>query len=92
MRIIGNIDHPTLKITIFKMDTRMSVKFENNLYEQTYKLSMDERFTDLQSVKDWVDATFIAEVLQQFQAMHRNRMQTIARIFPEKEEFFEEII
>jgi hypothetical protein len=92
MRIIGNIEHPHLKITVFKMDNRISVKFENNLYEQTYKLSIDERFTDLQSVKDWIDATFIAEVLQQFQAMHRNRMQTMARIFLVKEEIFEEII
>jgi hypothetical protein len=92
MRIIGNIEHPHLKITVFKMENRMSVKFENNLYEQTYKLSIDERFTDLQSVKNWIDATFIAEVLQQFQAMHQNRMQSIARVFPVENEFFEEII
>jgi hypothetical protein len=92
MRIIGEIPHSSLKITVFKMDNRMSVKFENNLYEQTYKLSIDERFTDLQSVIHWVDATFISEVLQQFQAMHRNRMQATSRAFPIAEEIFEEII
>ena len=34
MRILGYLEHPTLKITVFKMDNRISVKFENSLYEQ----------------------------------------------------------
>ena len=43
MRIIGQIEHPDLKITVFKSDNRISVKFENEGYEQIFKLGADER-------------------------------------------------
>ena len=37
MRILGYIDHPVVKITVFKMDNKFSVKFESIHYEQTFK-------------------------------------------------------
>lgn len=93
MRIIGTIDHPVLKITVFKMDNRLSVKFENALYEQTYKFGQDDRVSNLEAVQQLVDAAFIGEVQQQMQAMHRNRLSAMAKHFPVAEEQpFEEII
>ena len=43
MRVIGNIDHPILKITAFKMDNKLSIKFESGLFEQTYKFRESEQ-------------------------------------------------
>ncbi len=93
MRIIGQIDHPDLKITVFKSDNRISVKFENEVYEQTYKLGADERTNTVEKVRQWVDAGFLADVLQQMQAMHQNRLAAFTRAFPAPADSpFEEII
>ena len=59
MRIIGNIEHPSLKISVFKNDGRTSVKFETSLYEQTFKLGDDERFSTLEGVQKLVDAPML---------------------------------
>jgi len=93
MRIIGNIEHAALKISVFKADNRISVKFENALYEQTFKLGDDERFNNLEAVQKLVDETMIADVLAGFQQMHATRMAVLGRAFPVNEkEVFEEII
>ena len=93
MRIIGNIEHPALKISVFKADNRISVKFENALYEQTFKLGDDERFSNLEAVQKLVDKAMIEGVLAGFQQMHATRMAVMSRAFPiNEEEVFEVII
>ena len=93
MRIIGQIDHPILKISVFKMENRISVKFENELYEQTFKLGDDDRLNSLEAVEKLVDAPMLEDVLAGFQRMHATRMGAMSRAFPMKEEeLFEEII
>ncbi len=93
MRIIGEIEHPSLKITVFKNDGRTSVKFENPLYEQTFKLGDDERFATLSGVQQLVDHQLIAAIQESFHQMHRNRLEALARVFPVPAGFvFEEII
>ena len=93
MRIIGQIDHPTLKITVFKMNERVSVKFENEGYEQTFKLGQDDRLAQLEGVAHWVDATLLEQVQLVFQQLHRNRLEALDRAFPPVQAMvFEEII
>ncbi|AEE53772.1 hypothetical protein [Haliscomenobacter hydrossis] len=93
MRIIGNIEHPILKITVFKMENRISVKFESGLYEQTYKFRHGEGVETLEDVEKVVDATFQAQVLQHLNAMHEIRNQAISRnIVLEEEDEFDRII
>lgn len=93
MRIIGNIDHPILKISVFKNEGRTSVKFETSLYEQTFKLGDDERFSTVEGVQKIVDASMIEQVLQGFRLMHSARLESVARSFPVKTaDVFEEII
>ena len=93
MRIIGNIDHPTLKISVFKADNRVSVKFENALYEQTFKLGDDDRFSNLEAVQKLVDNEMLEDVQAGFRQMHVARMAVMGRAFPVMEaEVFEEII
>lgn len=93
MRIIGHIEHPQLKITVFKMDNRISVKFENALYEQTFKLGQDERLNSLEAVQKWVDAALIEHIQSNFQQMHQARMAAHARAFTsDNQPVFEEII
>ncbi len=92
MRIIGYIEHPVLKITVFKMDNKISVKFENSLYEQTYKFRDSEGLENIGDVQRLVDASFIEAVMQELTKMHQIKNQVLHRFFPEEEEDFEEII
>ncbi|RMG86687.1 MAG: hypothetical protein D6714_03785 [Bacteroidetes bacterium] len=84
MRIIGYVEHPVLKITVFKMDTKLSVKFETGLYEQTYKFRVQEGLENISDVQKLVDEGFINNVLEQMKAMHATRMQALERHRPPK--------
>ncbi len=58
MRIVGEIEHPLLKITIFHNDNKYSVQVEDGQVTQHYKLRED---TSLESV-DMVKSLFTAEL------------------------------
>lgn len=92
MRILGHIDHHTLKITVFQMDNRLSVKFESGLYEQTYKFRSGMEINNLADVKAIVDGPFIQAVLEEMNRMNRISNQALSRHLSEGEEEFEEII
>ena len=94
MRIIGQIDHPTLKITIFKMNNKVSVKFESGLYEQTYKFRTGSGIETAEDVERLVDEPFLEKVHLQLQQMHQQKMQAMARANDAKDstDTFEEII
>jgi hypothetical protein len=93
MRIIGEIDHPSLKITLFKMDNRLSVKFESGFYEQTYKFRTADGLETAEDLRKIVDEGFIQAVNEQFAALHRIKMEALTRHAPPAEEDeFETII
>lgn len=92
MRIIGEIPHPELKISIFKTGERISVKFENAQYEQTFKLGTDDRFQNTENIQKWADPALIEQVLANFRAMHAARMAAAQRAFPLPEEQAFEVI
>ncbi len=82
MRIIGQIDHPTLKISVFKNENRTFLKFENGVSEITFKLGDDDRFKTVEAIQLIVDAPFLEAINTQFGAMHTTRLGAIARTFP----------
>ena len=82
MRIVGNIDHPVLKITIFRNDDRLSLKLESGLYEQTYKFRDGEGVSSVEDVHRFVDEAFIAQVSDAMQQMHQSRIAALARCNP----------
>lgn len=92
MRIEGYIEHSNMKITVFKMDNKYSVKFETPNYEQTYKLRTGNMINSLGDVKEWVDAEFISKVLSQFNNMHEITMEQNAKRSKTDENEFEKII
>ncbi|MBI5916064.1 MAG: hypothetical protein HY842_11840 [Bacteroidetes bacterium] len=92
MRIIGHIDHPTLKITVFKMDNKLSVKFETGLYEQTFKFRESNELSEFATMQTLVDERLVGEVLENFGRMHRAKNEALMRFLPKGEAEFEEII
>lgn len=92
MRIIGYIQHPAMKVTVFKMDNRISVKFEIGLYEQTYKFRISEGLETIADVQRLVDQDFMKKVMDLFEPMHKLKQGGMERHFENLEEDFDEII
>lgn len=93
MRIVGDIPHPVLKITLFLHDSKYSVKFESGLYELTYKFRSGDDIDSVEAIKAIVDSQFISEVMEILPKMHQQKLSGIGRWLTGKEaEEFEEII
>lgn len=92
MRIIGNIEHPTLKITVFKMDNKLSVKFETGLYEQTFKFRESNELNSFETIQKLVDKQLVGEVMENFAKMQGAKNEALGRFLPKAEMEFEEII
>jgi len=61
MRIVDSIPHPTLKISLFSLDTRWTVKFEDGPAEITLKYRKED-FPSVEEVKKLFDDRAILEV------------------------------
>jgi len=93
MRIIGYIEHPVMKITVFKDNGKLSAKFETGLFEQTYKFREMDAMKNLVDVKGLVDAEYQARVIENFRVMNQLRNEGLDRFLPKvEEEGFEEIV
>lgn len=68
MRIVGNIPHPDMRITVFHMNEKFIVKFEAGPMEQVYKFDQ-EKFPGMEAIQQLVDATFVSNVLKRFNEM-----------------------
>ncbi len=92
MRIVGDIPHQSLKITIFLHDSKYAVKFEAGLYEQTYKFRSGDDVESVEDIKAIVDETFINQVQAALPMMHQQKLEALGRRKEEIADEFEEII
>ena len=92
MRIVGDIPHPRLNITIFKNDGKFSLKCESGLLEQIYKFRDDDRLATADDVKKVVDALFIEKMEDLLRGMYDARMTAMQRNLTQVEEEFETIV
>lgn len=92
MRIVGDIPHPTLKITIFLHDSKYAVKFEAGLYEQTYKFRSGDEISSVEDIQTIVDDTFINQVQAALPLMHQHKLEALGRRREESEDEFDVII
>jgi len=93
MRIIGYIDHPVLKITVFKMGHKISIKLESGLLEQTYKFREGEGLESFEDAQKFVNESFASKVLKEFSRMNQIKKNSLSCLLPGREsEEFDEII
>ena len=69
MRILGEITGYPCKITVFQMDDKLSVKFEKDLLEQTFKYRSSAVLSTMQDVRTLVTKEFVAQVFDAFDTM-----------------------
>ena len=79
MRVLGNIEHPRMKITVFKMDSKLSIKFENPHSEISFKLKDNPMVNDFDSAKAWIDQSFLKEAEDQLSLMHTMALNAFKR-------------
>ncbi len=87
MRIIGEFDIDQIKVTIFKMNEKVSVKFEYNLLEQTYKFRDGSGINTLDDVKIFCATPTIIKVKKIFEEMGNTRSESIQSMDPVYKEF-----
>ena len=92
MRIVGEIPHPIIKITVFKNDGKFSMKCETGLLEQMYKFRDDERLQSFEDIQNIVDQTFIQKIEETMQVMYEAKKEGMLRHLTPMEEEFEKII
>lgn len=83
MRIISEIEHPRLKISIFKSDNKFSVKFENGLLEQIYKFRIGYPTETVEDIEKIIDADFTEKVEQILETMQVTRLNAFLHHFKE---------
>ena len=78
MRVVGEIPHPYLKITIFNWNNRYLIKLEHGSYEQTYKVS-ELDITSEEDLIKIVDAEFLKESEARFHDMAQSLLKSQQR-------------
>lgn len=80
MRIIAELPHPECKISLFHMNQKYIVKFEQGTLEQSYKLSeLDLSGGGANEVFQILDEEFIATVIERFKTMRLDFSQAYKR-------------
>ncbi|GGI26198.1 hypothetical protein [Pedobacter mendelii] len=70
MRVIAELPHPECKISIFSMNQKYIVKFEQGTFEQSYKLAeLDLSGGGVNDVFEILDEEFISAVIERFKLM-----------------------
>jgi hypothetical protein len=80
MRIIAELPHPDCKISIFNMNQKYIVKFEQGTLEQSYKLSeLDLSGGGVNEIFQIIDEAFISTVVERFKVMRSDFAQAYNR-------------
>jgi len=73
MRVIAELPHPECKISIFSMNQKYIVKFEQGTLEQSYKLAeLDLSGGGVNDVFEILDEEFISTVIERFKIMRND--------------------
>jgi hypothetical protein len=79
MRVLTEIPHPAVKITVFAWNGKYIIKLERGSFEQTYKISeMD--ILDEADIPKLLDETFIDNALQRFAEMNKALQEAQERL------------
>lgn len=69
MRTLAELPHPDFKITIFTMNQKFIVKFEQGGLEQTYKVAESDVSDGINSVFQMIDEDFTKIINATFEQM-----------------------
>jgi len=79
MRVVGEIPHSELKITIFHWNNRYLIKLEAGLFEQTFKIHEYDVASE-EEVKKIVSEDFIKAALARFNDMAASLQNSLKNV------------
>ncbi len=92
MRIIGEFDLNNIRVTVFKMNERLSVKFEYNLLEQTYKFRDGSGINTVDDVRMFCSENTEKSITDIFSKMALLRSDALHLMHQEDTSEFDDII
>ena len=72
MRIVAELPRPDCKITIFSLNMKYLVKFEQGTLEQTFKISELDITGGINGIFQILDEEFITAVVKRFENMRED--------------------
>lgn len=69
MRVLAELPNPNCKITIFGMNQKFIIKFEQGNLEQSFKIAEVDIVDGVNGIFELLDETFINTVLSNFEQM-----------------------
>jgi hypothetical protein len=72
MRVVAEIPHPQLKITVFHWNAKFIIKFEAGSFEQIYKINENDLPDGLNGLKKMINDDFIKNTTERFIQMRND--------------------
>ncbi len=80
MRALAELPHPNCKISIFGMNQKFIIKFEQGNLEQSFKIAEIDVIGGVNGVFEFLDETFINKVLSNFDSMRKDFIEAYDRV------------
>ncbi|WP_164112490.1 MULTISPECIES: hypothetical protein [Sphingobacterium] len=81
MRVLAELPHPDCKISIFGMNQKFIIKFEQGNLEQSYKIAEADVLNGVNGIFEILDERFINKVLENFSTMRLSFNETYNRYY-----------
>lgn len=79
MRVLAELPHPSFKISIFGMNQKFIIKFEQGTLEQVYKIAEADIIGGIDGVFEMLDDEFLKSVETAFFLMRKDFIETYKR-------------
>ena len=89
MRIIGEVNHQKYKITVLKMNEKVTIQIEDRLVTQSYTFRDGSGISDLPSAEKILTPEFMEKVDSRFDEMNKDYMESLEALNAEEFDDFE---
>jgi hypothetical protein len=89
MRIIGEINHPVYKITVLKMNEKVTVQIEDRLVTQSFVFRDGSGIRDLSTAENLLSPSFMKNVEQRFTDMNTDYINALENLNSNKFDDFD---
>ncbi len=79
MRVVGEIAHPEIKITIFHWNNRYLIKLEAGPFEQTFKIE-EYNISSEDDIKEILNESFLQQAIERFSDMAKSLQEATLRL------------
>ena len=90
MRIIGEIKHPKYKISVLRMNEKITIQFEDRLVSQSYTFRDGSGISDLSTAEQLLTPKFMNKIDTRFSQMNVDYIQALEHLNVKKYNNFDD--